>query len=60
LQLNTNLFWTDVDDYQAARLVTFTGTGVSTQILGNIGSVRTTRVEARIGGGARWTGSRCR
>ncbi|HTU66164.1 MAG TPA: TonB-dependent receptor [Steroidobacteraceae bacterium] len=48
LQLNANLFWTDVDDYQAARLGNFTGTGISTQILGNIGSVRTRGVELEI------------
>jgi iron complex outermembrane receptor protein len=48
LQLNANLFWTDVDDYQAARLGNFTGTGISTQILGNIGSVRTRGVELEL------------
>jgi len=48
LQLNGNLFWTDVDNYQAARLGNFTGTGVSTQILGNIGSVRTRGVELEL------------
>jgi iron complex outermembrane recepter protein len=48
LQFNTNLFWTDVDDYQAARLGNFTGTGVSTQILSNIGSVRTRGVELEL------------
>jgi iron complex outermembrane receptor protein len=48
LQLNGNLFWTDVDDYQAARLGNFSGTGVSTQILGNIGSVRTRGVELEV------------
>ncbi len=45
IQLNGNLFWTDVDDYQATRLGLFSGTGVSTQILSNIGSVRTRGVE---------------
>jgi len=45
VQLNGNLFWTDVDDYQATRLGLFSGTGVSTQILSNIGSVRTRGVE---------------
>jgi iron complex outermembrane recepter protein len=48
VQLNGNLFWTDVDDYQAARLGNFTGTGVSTQILSNIGSVRTRGVELEV------------
>jgi iron complex outermembrane recepter protein len=48
LQLNANLFWTDVDDYQATRLGLFSSTGVSTQILSNIGSVRTRGVELEL------------
>jgi iron complex outermembrane receptor protein len=48
LQVNTNLFWTEVDDYQAARLGLFSGTGISTQILSNIGSVRTRGVELEL------------
>ncbi len=48
LQLNANLFWTDVDDYQSTLLGQFAGTGVSTQILSNIGSVRTRGVEFEI------------
>jgi len=48
LQVNANLFWTDVDDYQATLLGQFSGTGVSTQILSNIGSVRTRGVELEI------------
>ncbi len=48
LQVNANLFWTDVNDYQATLLGQFSGTGVSTQILSNIGSVRTRGVELEI------------
>jgi iron complex outermembrane receptor protein len=48
LQLNANLFWTRVANYQATRLGLFSGTGVSTQILSNIGSVRTRGVELEI------------
>lgn len=46
LQLNADLFLTDVSGYQA----TSTGivNGVSTQILGNIGKVRTRGVEAEL------------
>lgn len=46
VRLNADLFWTDVDNYQA----TSTGivNGVSTQILGNIGKVRTRGVEVEL------------
>jgi iron complex outermembrane receptor protein len=46
LQLNADLFWTDVSNYQA----TSTGivNGVSTQILGNIGKVRTRGAEVEV------------
>ena len=45
-QLNANLFWTDVSDYQATRVGIVNG--VSTQILGNIGEVRTRGVELEV------------
>jgi iron complex outermembrane receptor protein len=43
VQLNANLFWTDVEDYQS----TLSGivSGVSTQVLSNVGAVRTRGVE---------------
>jgi iron complex outermembrane receptor protein len=46
VQLNADLFWTDVNNYQA----TSTGiiNGVSTQILGNVGKVRTRGVEVEL------------
>jgi iron complex outermembrane receptor protein len=46
LQVNANLFWTDVDDYQS----TWTGivNGVSTTLLTNVGGVRSRGIEAEI------------
>jgi iron complex outermembrane receptor protein len=46
LQVNANLYWTDVDDYQS----TWTGivNGVSTTLLTNVGGVRSRGVEAEI------------
>jgi iron complex outermembrane receptor protein len=46
VQLNSNLYWIDVKDYQAARSAIING--VSTQTLGNIGGVRSRGVEAEI------------
>jgi iron complex outermembrane receptor protein len=46
VQLDANLYWTDVDDYQATRMGIING--VSTQILGNIGGVRTRGVEVEL------------
>ena len=40
LQLNANLFWTNVEDYQATLLVQTTP-GVFSQVLSNIGKVQT-------------------
>ena len=48
LQLNANLFWTDVKGYQAAQLELSPQTNVFTQILSNIGKVRTRGVETEI------------
>jgi iron complex outermembrane receptor protein len=48
LQLNANLFWTDVEDYQATQLELSPQTQVFTQILTNIGKVRSRGVEAEI------------
>lgn len=45
LQLNANLFWVDVTDYQATQLIE-TSPGVFTQNLSNIGKVRSKGVEA--------------
>jgi iron complex outermembrane recepter protein len=44
--VNTNLFWTDVDDYQS----TWTGivNGVSTTLLTNVGKVRSRGIETEI------------
>lgn len=46
VQFNTNLYWTDVSDYQATRIGIING--VSTQILSNIGQVRSRGVEAEL------------
>jgi iron complex outermembrane receptor protein len=48
LQLNANLFWTDVKDYQATQLELNPQTQVFTQILANIGKVRSRGVETEI------------
>lgn len=48
LQLNANLFWTDVKDYQATQLELSPQTQVFTQILTNIGKVRSRGVETEI------------
>ena len=48
LQLNANLFWTDVEDYQATQLEFSPQTSTFTQILSNIGKVRTRGVETEI------------
>lgn len=47
LQLNANLFWVDVEDYQATQLIE-TSPGVFTQTLSNIGKVRSKGVEAEL------------
>ena len=46
VQLNANLFWTDIDNYQATSVGIVNG--VSTQILSNIGAVRTRGIEADV------------
>ena len=48
LQLNANLFWTDVKDYQATQLELSPQTNVFTQVLANIGKVRSRGVETEI------------
>jgi iron complex outermembrane receptor protein len=47
LTVNGNLFWTDVDDYQATLLVQDSG-GIFQQLLSNIGKVRTRGVELEV------------
>jgi iron complex outermembrane recepter protein len=48
LQLNANLFWTDVKDYQATQLELSPQTQVFTQVLANIGKVRSRGLETEI------------
>jgi iron complex outermembrane receptor protein len=48
LQLNANLFWTDVKDYQATQLELSPQTQTFTQVLSNIGKVRSRGVETEI------------
>jgi len=48
LQLNANLYWTDVTDYQATALELSTVTGTFQQVLSNIGKVRSRGVETEV------------
>jgi iron complex outermembrane receptor protein len=48
LQLNANLYWTDVTDYQATALELSTVTGTFQQVLSNIGKVRSRGVETEL------------
>jgi len=48
LQVNANLFWTDVDDYQATQLQLSPQTNTYQQVLSNIGKVRTRGIETEI------------
>ncbi|HKU14025.1 MAG TPA: TonB-dependent receptor [Steroidobacteraceae bacterium] len=48
LQLNANLYWTDVTDYQATALELSTLTGTFQQVLSNIGKVRSRGVETEV------------
>ncbi len=47
LVLNVNAFWTRVEDYQATQIAE-TAPGVFTQLLSNVGLVRTRGVEAEV------------
>jgi iron complex outermembrane receptor protein len=46
LLLNINLFWMQIQDYQATLLLLPTATSALTQIISNVGNVRTRGVEA--------------
>jgi len=48
LQLNANLYWTDVTDYQATALELSTVTGTFQQVLSNIGKVRSRGFETEV------------
>ena len=48
VQLNANLYWTDVTDYQATRLEFSSVQGNFLQVLSNIGKVRSRGVEAEV------------